>query len=79
MSNATAVSLPSRESDVGRKPVENPKSIHIGIRVDEATAAALDAEIVRLKKEHPGLPLNRSDIVRMLIAEAFSSRAKRGK
>lgn len=74
MSNAHAV----KSDGLGRKPSDNPKSIHLGIRVDEATAEALDAEIARLKKVE-NLDLGRSDIVRKLITEALAARIKRSR
>ena len=64
--------------EVGRRPSDNPKSVHIGIRVDQATADALDAEAARLRKAE-NLDLGRSDIVRKLIAEALAARSKRSK
>lgn len=61
---------------VGRKPSKNPKQVHLGIRIDQSTADSIDAEIERLKKAHPGLAIGRSDVVRMFITEALSSRPK---
>jgi hypothetical protein len=62
---------------VGRRPASNPKGVHLGIRVDTTTAEALDREIEREVGAKPGLTLNRSAIVRMLIAEALLARAGR--
>jgi hypothetical protein len=65
---------------MGRRPAQNPKSVQLAFRVDQATAEALDEQIKA--EERPGLPLSRSDMARMLIAEALAARAekqKRGK
>jgi hypothetical protein len=69
-------SAPRRERYLGRKPSKNPKRIHLGVRVDDDTASALDAEIARERAARPGLDLDRSGMVRMLIAEALAARAK---
>jgi len=59
---------------VGRRPAKNPKGVHLGIRIDERTARALDREIVEEERLRPGLGLTRSDVVRMLMAEALACR-----
>ena len=65
---------------VGRKPSKNPRAIHLGIRVDDRTARALDHEVAIEEQARPGLGLTRSDVVRMLMAEALAAREKaRGK
>lgn len=61
---------------MGRKPAKNPKDIHLGIRIDEGTAAALDKEIELEEQHRPGLGLTRSDVVRMLMVEALAARQK---
>jgi hypothetical protein len=65
-----------KSDTMGRRPAKFPKATHLGIRIDDATAKALDAEVVRANAASPGLVLGRSDIVRMLIAEALAARAK---
>jgi hypothetical protein len=62
---------------VGRKPANNPKAIHLGIRIDPETAQKLDREIKRETEAKPGLSLNRSAMVRMLMAEALLARSRR--
>ena len=59
---------------VGRKPSKNPKGVHLGIRVDDQMARALDREIKFEEQLRPGLGLTRSDVVRLLIAEALGAR-----
>ncbi len=61
---------------MGRKPVKQPKYIQLAFRIDDETAKALDREVAHEMAARPGLPLNRSDIVRMLMAEALAARAK---
>jgi len=60
---------------MGRKPAKFPKATHLGIRIDEATEKAINYEL-ELANREPGSTLGRSDIVRMLIAEALAARAK---
>ena len=62
---------------MGRLPAKNPKSTHLVLRIDEATTAAIDREIVKETKGKPGFTLNRSGMVRMLMAEALLVRAKK--
>jgi len=59
---------------MGRKPAKNPKDVHLGIRVDNRTARAVDREIEFEEQLRPGLGLTRSDVVRMLMAEALAAR-----
>lgn len=61
---------------MGRRPSKNPKGIHLGIRIDEATANALDREIRREVGAKPGLTLSRSAMVRILMAEALLARSR---
>ena len=63
--------------DMGRRPSETPKAIHLGIRVDSEMIHAIDLEIAEIQHERPGLNINRSDVVRMWITEAIQRRAKR--
>lgn len=65
---------------MGRKPAEDPMNVQLTFRVNDATGKALDAVIEA--ESRPGLTLSRSDVARMLIAEALAARAdklKRGK
>jgi hypothetical protein len=62
---------------MGRRPSANPKGTHLGVRIDAALSDALDREIERETKGRPGFSLNRSDIARMLMAEALVARAKK--
>jgi hypothetical protein len=62
---------------LGRKPAKNPKQVQIAFRVDESTARALDEELAFEMNARPGLSLNRSDIARMLLAEALIARMKK--
>jgi hypothetical protein len=58
-------------SPMGRKPADNPKGVHLGIRIDEDMLSAIDAEQAKIQKEFPGLKLKRSDVVRMLLERAL--------
>lgn len=60
---------------MGRPPAENPRNVQINFRVDQATAEALDAEI--LAERRPGLVLSRGDIARMLMHEALEARIEK--
>ncbi len=62
---------------MGRKTASNPKAVHLGIRIDPDMAQKLDREIKRETDTRPGLSLNRSSMVRMLIAEALLARSRR--
>jgi hypothetical protein len=62
---------------MGRKPAKNPKGVHLGLRIDAETAKALDREIEREMAAKPGLSLNRSAMVRILMAEALLGRSKK--
>lgn len=65
---------------VGRPPAENPRNVQIGFRVDQDTAALIDAEIETVQQ--PGLIISRNDMARILMAEALEARAdkrRRGK
>jgi hypothetical protein len=53
----------------GVSAAENPKSVHVSIRLDADMAAAVDGEIERLSKLTPGIVYNRSMVIRMVIAE----------
>lgn len=64
-------------TDVGRRPSKNPKGVHIGVRLDDAMTTAIDEELARIAKAHPGLVLNRSLVIRMLITEALATRKKK--
>ena len=64
---------------MGRRPSANPKGTHLGLRIDAALSEALDREIGRETKGRPGFTLNRSDMARMLMAEALVARAKKTK
>lgn len=62
---------------MGRKPADNPKATTLGIRVNADQLAAIDEVIAEVRREHPGMELTRSDIVRSWINEAIARRAKR--
>jgi hypothetical protein len=62
---------------VGRPEAKNPKALHLGLRIDAETAKALDREIKRELAAKPGLTLNRSAMVRILMAEALLARSRR--
>jgi hypothetical protein len=64
--------------DLGRPKSENPKGIHLGLRIDQATADAIDVEIERLKKL-TGITLSRSMVVRQLLESALGISQKRKK
>jgi hypothetical protein len=62
---------------VGRKPSKNPLSTLISFRIDAETTKALDAELERLLSNQPGLLVGRGDMVRILLVEALTARAKK--
>lgn len=62
---------------MGRKTSDDPKATTLGIRVTADQLAAIDDAIAEIKREHPGLELTRSDVVRMWINEAIQRRAKK--
>lgn len=62
-------------SGMGRRPANNPLSVQLAFRIDEATAKAIDGEIKN--DERPGLHLSRNDMARILVAEALAARAKK--
>jgi len=68
-----------RSPSVARKRTRDlPASgtVPITFRLDVAVARNLDAEAARVNAANPGLKVERTDIVRMLIAEALAARAK---
>ena len=73
--NTTALkSSTRREAEVGRRPAENPLSVQLSFRIDDATAEQLDEELKKAMEMHPGLVLSRGDVARMLMAEALKVR-----
>jgi hypothetical protein len=58
----------------GVSAAENPKSVHVSIRLDADMAATIDREVERLSKMTPGIVYNRSMIIRMVIAERLKGR-----
>ena len=72
--NTAMVRSPRRERELGRRPAENPLSVQLSFRIDDATAEQLDTELAKATDEHPGLVLSRGDMARMLMAEALKAR-----
>lgn len=62
---------------MGRKTSDNPKATTLGIRVTADQLTAIDEVIAEVRREHPGMELTRSDIVRAWINEAIARRAKK--
>ena len=71
MSEGGAVRLLAKR---GRRPSPKPKSAHVGVRLDVDRADAIDDEVRRLEKAHPGIPFTRSMVIRALITEHLVKR-----
>ena len=65
-----------KRSKPGRPPSENPKGIHLGLRVDDGMMARLDRQIALEEAAKPGLIGTRSMMVRVLVTEALNVREK---
>jgi hypothetical protein len=56
---------------MGRKPSQNPKSAHVGFRVEGELLKLIDAEVAR-RARLSGVELDRSKVVRAIVREALT-------
>jgi hypothetical protein len=66
-----------KSADVGRKrtkPLPKSGTVQITFRLPVETVKQIDAEAARIAEEHPGLNIERVEVIRMFIAEALTRR-----
>lgn len=61
---------------MGRKPSLAPKSVQVSVRLDGELIEQVDQFAASMMKQTPGLVVNRSDVLRMALAD-FMARQKR--
>lgn len=61
---------------MGRKPSLAPKSVQVSVRLDGELIEQVDQFAASMMKQTPGLVVNRSDVLRMALAD-FMVRQKR--
>lgn len=60
-------------------PTDLKKGVHLGLRVEQSIIDAIDSEAKEIEKQHPGVKVQRSAIVRAWLLEAIERRANRKK
>ena len=63
-----------RSDPVARKPSLEGAKILVSLRLTSEVVAVIDAEVRRLKAEHPGIAPGKAEAVSVLILEALEMR-----
>jgi len=58
-----------------KKTMDDDETVHLGLRIPKRILRDIDAFLKQLKKENPGLLLNRSAAIRTLVAQALDERS----